>query len=108
MIIKNALIVTWGNPNQIIPSGFLVIKDGKIVYYGPSIDDKTLSKDEEIVDAGGQFVLPGNICAHTHFYGAFARGMSTLGTPAQDFVEILTKLWWPLDKALDLDDVYYF
>jgi putative selenium metabolism protein SsnA len=107
MIIKNALIVTWGNPNKIIPFGFIAIKDGKVVNYGPTFDEKSVPKNEEIVDAGGQFVMPGNICTHTHFYGAFARGMATMGTPAQDFVEILEKLWWPLDKALDLEDVYY-
>ena len=107
MIIKNANIITWGIPNQIIPDAFLVIKDGKIVTFGPSVENSSFSKDDEIIDARGQFIMPGNICAHTHFYGAFARGMAISGMPAQDFVEILQKLWWPLDKSLDLEDVYY-
>ena len=92
MIINNAIIVTWGIPNQIIPFGSIVIKDGKIVDYGPKIDEKYLPKNEEIVDAGGQFVMPGNICTHTHFYGAFAKGMATMGTPAQDFVDNLRSM----------------
>jgi cytosine/adenosine deaminase-related metal-dependent hydrolase len=54
---------------------------------------------------GGQPVLPGNICAHTHFYGAFARGMAIPGAPPEAFPAILEKLWWPLDKSLDLEDV---
>jgi putative selenium metabolism protein SsnA len=45
--------------------------------------------------------MPGNICAHTHFYGAFARGMGIPGSAPKDFPEILKKLWWPLDMALD-------
>ena len=49
--------------------------------------------------------MPGQICAHTHFYGAFARGMYIPGPPAKDFPEILERLWWRLDKALDLDGV---
>jgi putative selenium metabolism protein SsnA len=49
--------------------------------------------------------MPGQICAHTHFYGAFARGMYIPGPPAKDFPEILQSLWWKLDKALDLDGV---
>ena len=51
--------------------------------------------------------MPGNICAHTHFYGAFARGMAIPGDPPRDFPEILGRLWWPLDKALRDMDVKY-
>ena len=49
--------------------------------------------------------MPGMICAHTHFYGAFARGLAIPGAPPKDFVEILQKLWWPLDKSLTEADV---
>jgi putative selenium metabolism protein SsnA len=51
--------------------------------------------------------MPGSICAHTHFYGAFARGMSIPGDPPRDFPEILRKLWWRLDRALTEEDVKY-
>ncbi len=40
---------------------------------------------EEMVDARGQFVMPGNICAHTHFYGAYARGMAIPGAAPDSF-----------------------
>ena len=50
-------------------------------------------------------VMPGFICAHGHFYGMFARGMNFLraqeSAPAS-FGEVLQKLWWRLDRALDL------
>ncbi len=49
--------------------------------------------------------MPGNICAHTHFYGAYARGLAIPGPAPKDFPEILQKLWWPLDRSLRLDDV---
>jgi len=45
--------------------------------------------------------MPGKIRAHTHFYGAFTRCMSIPGTAPKDFPEILDKLWWSLDLALD-------
>jgi putative selenium metabolism protein SsnA len=51
--------------------------------------------------------MPGNICGHTHFYGAYARGMAIPGSAPKDFPEILEKLWWPLDKSLTEVDVYY-
>ena len=62
---------------------------------------------EERLDAHGQYVMPGSICAHTHFYGAYSRGMGIPGSSPKDFPEILGKLWWPLDKALTPEDVYY-
>jgi putative selenium metabolism protein SsnA len=49
--------------------------------------------------------MPGNICAHTHFYGAFARGMAIPGRAPRAFPEILGKLWWPLDRSLSAEDV---
>ncbi len=56
---------------------------------------------------GGKVVLPGMLCGHTHFYGAFSRGMAIPGAPATNFVEILEKLWWKLDLALLDEDVKY-
>jgi putative selenium metabolism protein SsnA len=44
--------------------------------------------------------MPGNICAHTHFYGVFSRGVGIPGDAPRDFPEILGKLWWNLDRAL--------
>ncbi|MBG0771709.1 MAG: putative aminohydrolase SsnA, partial [Anaerolineaceae bacterium] len=64
-----------------------------------------LYPDEDQLDAEGQYVMPGNICAHTHFYGAFSRGLGIPGSPPRNFIQILNKLWWNLDKALDEDGV---
>jgi putative selenium metabolism protein SsnA len=105
MIIHNARIVTWGEANQILENHAIYIKDGKIAKIGPEDFFESKYKKAERVDAGGQLVMPGNICAHTHFYGAFARGMAIPGRAPRDFPEILRKLWWPLDKALNLEDV---
>ena len=46
--------------------------------------------------------------AHTHLYSTFARGMGLLpGRQAPpDFRAILEEIWWPLDRALDEEDVY--
>jgi len=105
MIIKNGKLITWEPENQILEDSQLLIQDGLIKEIGPDLEKNY--PDEEIVDAGGQYVMPGNICAHTHFYGAFARGMGIPGDAAKDFPEILKKLWWPLDMALDEEGVRY-
>jgi cytosine/adenosine deaminase-related metal-dependent hydrolase len=49
------------------------------------------------VDAAGQIVMPGNICAHTHFYGAYAAVCNP--GPAPKFPEIFLELWWHLDRS---------
>lgn len=107
MIIKNGKIITWQIPNQILEDKALLIQNGVITQIAPFEDIKQTYPAEEVIDAAGQYVMPGNICAHTHFYGAFARGMAIPGIPAKDFPEILEKLWWSLDKSLSLEDVRY-
>lgn len=105
MLITNGRIVTWGNPNRLIDNGAVRIIGGIIGDLGTTLELKQKYPDETIEDAAGALVMPGNICAHTHFYGAFSRGMAIPGNPARNFPEILDKLWWPLDKALDTGDV---
>lgn len=105
MLIINGKIITWKIENEILENAALRIQDGKIVEIGDSAVMRQRYPHEEILDAAGQYVMPGNICAHTHFYGAFARGMAIPGNPPKDFPEILQKLWWPLDRSLTHEDV---
>jgi cytosine/adenosine deaminase-related metal-dependent hydrolase len=45
---------------------------------------------------------PGAVCAHTHLYSGLARfGMPPPSPPPQDFLQILERVWWRLDRALD-------
>ncbi len=108
MLIINGKIITWGPENQIMPEGTgLLIRNGVIEKIAAQDDLIEQFPDEEQVDANGQYVMPGNICAHTHFYGAFSRGLAIPGAPPTNFVQILEKLWWNLDKALDEESVRY-
>ncbi len=107
MLIKNATLVTWDSPNQILKNQALLIQTGKIKEMGPASELQALHPGVETLDARDQLVIPGNICAHTHFYGVFARGMGIPGEAPRDFPEILDKLWWPLDKSLHEEDVHY-
>jgi len=50
-------------------------------------------------------VVPGLVNAHTHLYSALARGMPGPAEPPRSFVEILDKVWWRLDRALDEESV---
>ncbi|MDZ4764621.1 MAG: putative aminohydrolase SsnA [Chloroflexota bacterium] len=105
MLITNATLVTWETPNRVLPDHALQIIDGVIADIGATRDLEARYPADERIDARGQIVMPGSICAHTHFYGAFARGLAIPGDPPRDFPEILSRLWWNLDKALDKDAV---
>ena len=107
MIIKNGNIVTWSEPNQILEGHEILVEDGIIKSIEPEGKLTERYPQEEVLDAQGQLIMPGNICAHTHFYGAFSRGMAIPGEPAVNFQQILEKLWWKLDKALDEEGTRY-
>ena len=62
---------------------------------------------EEIVDIGGRCVIPGLVCAHTHLYSTLSRGMPPPQRAPRNFTEILRRIWWKLDSALDHDLMYY-
>jgi putative selenium metabolism protein SsnA len=104
MLLVNATLVNW-TPREVTPDRALLIRDGKIIEIGKTSELREKYPAEEARDCKGRYVLPGNICAHTHFYGAYARGMNIPGKPARDFPEILRRLWWPLDKALTAESV---
>lgn len=105
MIVTNGILITWEDPNRVLEGYALRIEDGRITEVAPQTELEARWPDDERLDAGGQYVMPGNICAHTHFYGAYARGLAIPGAPAKDFPEILQKLWWPLDRSLTQEDV---
>ncbi len=104
MLIINANVVT-GIFEKILSDHALYIDGGVIRELDRTRALIEKYPHEERIDARGQYVMPGNVCAHTHFYGAYARGMAIPGEAPRDFPEILTRLWWNLDKALDKDSV---
>ena len=123
LLVTHGTLITMTEPNRVIEDGAVYLRDGLIADLGPTPDilARHGAGEPEIIDCresilnpksprsvqNRKLILPGNICAHTHFYGAFARGMAVPGAPATNFVEILERLWWKLDRALDLEGVQY-
>jgi len=107
MLITHARLATLGDEPRLIEDGALLVAGERIVDLGTSAELLSHYPETERWDAAGQLVLPASICAHTHFYGAFARGMAVSGKAPSDFPQILESLWWRLDKALTLEDVRY-
>ncbi len=89
LLITRGRVATFGPDPQVIDDSAIYVEGDRIVAVGSTADLAARYSTAEHLDARGQLVMPGNICAHTHFYGAFARGMSIPGEPARNFVEIL-------------------
>ena len=54
-----------------------------------------------LADAGAKVAIN----CHTHLYSTLARGITLPGKAPKNFPEILKKLWWRLDRALDRDAI---
>src|SRR6195256_3242259 len=61
ILIQNATVLTVSHGT--IEHGAILIKDGKIAEVGQSIK---APKDAQVIDATGQFVMPGIIDCHSH------------------------------------------
>ncbi|HMK20202.1 MAG TPA: amidohydrolase [Chitinophagaceae bacterium] len=68
LVINNAKVYTV-NKNQ-PDAEALAVKDGKIIFVGTNTDVKKYIGDKtEVIDAKGQFVMPGFIEGHGHIHG---------------------------------------
>jgi putative selenium metabolism protein SsnA len=102
---ENGIVVTLGKNNRVIWNGSVVTDGENVVAIGTAAEMKKKYPNAESVDCTNKVILPGFICAHHHFYSTFARGMFIPGEPASNFVEVLERLWWKVDRAIVGDDI---
>src|SRR5215471_17156185 len=104
ILIGNGTVVTLGSRNELIENGAVLVHAGLIQAIGKDVTLRQVYPDAEYINAQDGLIMPGFLCTHTHFYSAFARGMAIPGDPPRNFLEILERLWWRLDKLLTLED----
>ena len=102
---ENGIVATLGANNRVLWNASVVTDGENILAVGDAAEMRKLYPTADAVDCSGKIVLPGFICTHHHFYSTMARGMAIPGEPAANFVEILERLWWKLDKALCDEDI---
>lgn len=102
ILLKNATAVQFSPPA--IENVDLRIQSGKIAARGKGLIPEP---NEQIENFSGRCVLPGLVNAHTHLYSTLARGMPWPQNAPKNFLEILQKIWWQLDCALDEESIYY-
>jgi putative selenium metabolism protein SsnA len=113
LVLAGGTVVASLDP-VVISRGDVVLDGDRVAAVGPDapgggttgrLPARDPMAGAERVDCTGCLVIPGNVCAHTHVYSALARGMPYDLAPPRTFVEILRRIWWRLDRALDEDSV---
>jgi putative selenium metabolism protein SsnA len=101
VLLKGATVATLDPP--LVEAADLRVDGERIVERARSL---AAVPGEEVLDLAGSVVVPGLVNAHTHLYSGLARGMPAPRVPPRNFVEILERVWWRLDRALDVESVY--
>jgi putative selenium metabolism protein SsnA len=101
MLLKDAQVATLDPP--LVERVDLRTDGGRIVARARTLPPL---EHEDVLDLQGALVLPGLVNAHTHLYSALARGMPGPPSPPRNFLEVLERVWWRLDRALDEETVY--
>lgn len=107
LIIISSNIFTNDEAKPFIDSGAVVIKDGLIADIGGEQEIRKKYPRARYQDLGEGLLTPGIVNLHHHLYSSLARGWNPGGEPPTNFPQVLDKIWWRLDKALELDDIYY-
>lgn len=102
MLLKGATLAHVHPPG--LAKADLRVEGDTIVARGPGLRPKA---GEAVEDCRGKLILPGFVCAHTHMYSTLARGMAGPTSAPRSFPDMLARVWWTLDQALDEEAIYY-
>ena len=106
LLVGNGTLITQDDRLPLIEDGCVVIQDGLIAEVGGTADLQRKHPAAKFVNARGRIIMPGVINTHMHLYSTFARGMALKDEAPGNFLQILERLWWRLDRVLTLEDVY--
>jgi len=95
-ILKGATLVEFSPPRA--EKADLRVDGGTIVERGKDLAAKP---GDLVTDLSGRIVTGGFVISHTHLYNTLTRGAPPPADPPRSFREMLEKIWWKLDRALD-------
>jgi putative selenium metabolism protein SsnA len=94
--LTGGTVLTSLSPPRVV-EGDVVFEGSRLIGVGEAPPDANRR------DCSGCLIVPGNVCAHMHLYSSLARGMPFDLEAPTNFVQILQRIWWRLDRALDPD-----
>jgi len=101
ILLKNGYILTMNGQNQVYDGGSVLVEDDKIKAVG-RVDESLVSKDAEIINLNGKYVLPGFVNTHVHTSQQISRGVGD----DVDFQTWLHKRMWPFESNMNEEDSY--
>ena len=102
-MIKALINVRIFDYDNYYDNGYLIF-DEQIIKVGNM--SEYVKGDFQESDGHRSLSMPSFVCAHTHVYSIFARGMSLPFNP-KTFQDILDQMWWKMDAKLDNTDTFY-
>jgi putative selenium metabolism protein SsnA len=106
-LIGNARVITRDPALPYIEQGGVAVEGERIREVGEWSALQQKYAGARTMDARRRVVMPGLINGHMHLYSTFARGMALQDEAPENFLQILERLWWRLDRTLTDEDVYY-
>jgi len=107
VLITRAKIITFDPEMNFWDDGAILVEGGICKDIGPREELCSRYPSVPRFDVEGQVILPGMVLPHTHVYSALARGMKPPDVPPGNFLQVLERIWWRLDKALTPEDIRY-
>jgi 5-methylthioadenosine/S-adenosylhomocysteine deaminase len=92
LLIRNGIVVTLNDRLEVLAGG-VAARDGRIVAVGGAADDA--GPFDRVVDAAGDYVLPGLVQTHVHLCQTLFRGLGD----DLPLLEWLRRRIWPLEAA---------
>jgi len=102
-ILHGGTILSFDARKTVLTDTAILVEDGRVKQLAPLAVFSDI--ECERIDVAGRIIMPGLINAHHHFYSTLVTGLGK-AEPSKDFNEVLTNLWWRLDKKL-LDEENY-
>ncbi len=106
LYLKNAKYLDWQTFE--ITAGHLLVEEGnsgKVTSVNQIPEQSELAAEDRVIDCQNRLVTKSFGCGHHHIYSTLARGMPAPKKIPTNFQEILTYIWWTVDKCLDLEMV---
>ena len=101
LIIRDGIVVTMNDDDDVIFGGDVAIKGNRIVAVGTAVDADEIGVDVTVIDAGGMVVMPGLV--DLHYHTALAKGWSD----HLPLWEYLDEVWYPMIRVLDPEAAYW-
>jgi len=106
LVVKNGILATMDSNRRILEDHAVAIEAGKVIEVDRTATLEKKYGRAEVIDGSGCIIMPGIICSHSHLYGMLLRGASLNIEPPSDFTQILQRVWWPMDEAMNFEDAY--